>query len=158
MIAPVTGGLVVPARARELAARLSALLHQDSLIVGRLNGAQRRLREANERLWCGLSPDAFGLVYGEEAPAGQSQIAGLIEDALGGEPDAQAAVLHALQQIRWTIHRAFCEFDSASEERRQLAVEVGELSRQLTEALMSAGWSADDAQNANVHELSAAGI
>ena len=39
-----------------------------------------------------------------------------------------------------------------------LAVEVGELSWQLTEALMSAGWSADDAQDADVHELSGAGI
>ena len=39
-----------------------------------------------------------------------------------------------------------------------LAVEVGELSWQLTEALMSAGWSADDARDADVHELSGAGI
>ena len=43
----------VPGRARELAARLSALFDRDVEIVERLNGAQRQLREANERLWSG---------------------------------------------------------------------------------------------------------
>jgi hypothetical protein len=162
MIAPVTGGgasgRAVPARACELAARLSALFHRDSLIAGRLNDAQRRVREANERLWSGLAPDAFGLRCDGVAAAGQSQIAGLIRDAVGGGREPQAVVLGALQDVHWTIHRASCEFQSASEERRRLAVEVGELSWQLTEALMSAGWSADDAQDANVHEISGAGI
>ncbi|MGZ6639096.1 MAG: hypothetical protein ACXVII_40420 [Solirubrobacteraceae bacterium] len=160
MIAPVMGGgasgRVVSARARELAVRLSALFERDVNIVQRLNDAQRRLRDANERLWSGLSPDAFGLIYDGAAPAGQSEIAALIVDAVGGE--SQAAVLFALQDSHWTIHRAFCEFQSVSEERRQLAVEVGELSCQLIEALVSAGWSADDAQDADVHELSGAGI
>ena len=159
MIAPVTGGgasgRAVPACARELAGRLSALFHRDSLIVGRLNDAQRRLREANERLWSGLAPDAFGLVYDSAAWAGHSQIAGLMADGLGV---SQAVVLSALQESHWRVHRAFCEFQSASEERRVLAVEVGELSWQLTEALMSAGWSAADARDADVHELSGAGI
>ena len=54
---------IVPALARELAARLSALFERDVEIVRRLNDAQRRVREANERLWSGLSPDAFGVVY-----------------------------------------------------------------------------------------------
>src|ERR1700751_3431723 len=128
MIAPVAGGgasgRAVPARARELAARLSALFERDCLIVGRLNDAQRRLREANERLWSGLAPDAFGLVYDGAASAGHSQIAGLMADVLGGE--SQAVVLFALQASHWAIHRAFCEFQSASEARRMLAVGGGE--------------------------------
>ncbi len=66
-------------------------------------------------------------------------------------------MLRALQEIHWAIHRGFCEYQSASEERRQLAVDVGELSGQLTEALCAAGWSADQARTANVDEL-AAGI
>ena len=78
-------GRAVPARARELAARLSALFHRDCLIVGRLNDAQLRLREANERLWSGLASDAFGLVYDGAASAGHSQIAGLMADVPGGE-------------------------------------------------------------------------
>jgi hypothetical protein len=161
MIAPMTGGAggrAVPACACELAGRLSALFHRDCLIVGRLNDAQRRLREANERLWSGLAPDAFGLIYDGVAPAGQSQIAGLIGDAVGGGREPRAVVLSALQESHWAIHGAFCEFQSASEERRVLAVEVSELFWQLIEALMSAGWSADDAQDADVHELWRAGI
>jgi hypothetical protein len=146
-----------PARARELAACLSALFEREVEIVGRLNDAQRRLRDANERLWSGLSPDAFGLLYDGAAPAGQSAIAALVSDALSsGRRESQTAVLGALQRAHWTIRRAFHDYQSACEERRQLAVEVGELSRQLTEVLCAAGWSAADARNADVHELAGA--
>ncbi|MCA1701165.1 MAG: hypothetical protein LC790_20605, partial [Actinobacteria bacterium] len=64
-----------------------------------------------------------------------------------------AAVLQALQQTHWLICGAFDDYQGACEERRQLAVEVGELSQQLTEVLCAAGWSADDAREADVHEL-----
>ena len=158
--ASVTGELTVPARARELAARLSALFERDVEIVGRLNDAQSRLRDANERLWSGLAPDAFGLVYDGSAPAGQSQIAKLMSDArsAGGPDSDAAAVLGALQQVHSAIHRSFCAYQSACEERRQLAVEVGELSQQLTEVLCAVGFSAEDARNADVHKLAGAGI
>jgi len=74
----MAAGSVVPARARELAARLSVLFERDVELVERLNDAQRRLRDANERLESGLSPDAG-------APGGASQIA-----ALGaGGPESQ---------------------------------------------------------------------
>ncbi len=62
-------------------------------------------------------------------------------------------MLEALQQIHWQIHRAFCAYQHAAEQRRQLAIDVGELSQQLTQALCAAGWSADQARHANVHEL-----
>jgi hypothetical protein len=153
------GGGRCPARARELAARLSALFCRDVEFVEWLNDAQRRLRDANERLWSGLSPDAFGLIYDGAAAAGTSEVAALVGVRRGaGGPDADAAVLAALQQIHSAIHRAFCEFQSACEERRQLAVEVGELSQQLTEVLCAAGWSADDARDADVHRLAEAEI
>ena len=32
-------------------------------------------------------------------------------------------------------------------------IDVGELSQQLTQALCAAGWSADQARHANVHQL-----
>jgi hypothetical protein len=138
-----------PVRARELAARLCALFRRDVDIVDRLNDSQRRLRDANERLWSGLSPDAFGVIYAGVAPARERRIA-----VLGaGGPGSQAALLVALQQIQSTIHRAFHAYQDACEERRQLAVEVGEVSQQLTEVLCAAGWSADDAQAVDVHEL-----
>jgi hypothetical protein len=144
-----SGDRVVPALARELAARLSALFERDVEIVRRLNDAQRRLTEANERLWSGLSPDAFGLIYDGVGPAGSSQIAALMD----GAPDAKTAVLGALGQVHWSIHRGFCEYQSACEERRQLAIDVGEITVKFIEVLCAAGFSEDDARGANVHEL-----
>lgn len=156
MIAPGASECVVPALARELALRLSALFARDVEIVKRLNDAARRLREANERLWSGLAPDAFGLVYDGAAPAGRSQIAALIHSmGSAGGPDSQAAVLAALQEVHWAVHAGFRAYQSACEERRQLAVDVGELSQQLSDVLCACGWSAQEARAANVHELAA---
>ena len=106
----------VPAHARELAARLSALFRSDCELAERLNDAQRRLLTVNDRLWSGLDPDAS-----------------------------------------WVIRSAFCQYQFACEERRRLAVDVGELSAQLIAALCAAGWSEGAAREANVHELAAAG-
>ena len=151
--ASVTDGLAVPARARELAVRLSVLFDRDVEIVGRLNDAQSRLRDANERLWSGLAPDAFGLIYDGAPAAGQSEIAALMGSRAAGESDRDAAVLGALAQAHWAIHRAFCDYQSAAEERRQLAVDVGELAGRLSAALCACGWSADEARGADVDEL-----
>jgi len=142
----------VPAGARELAARLSALFERDVEIVERLDDAQRCLRDANERLWSGRSPDAWGLMYDGGAAGGESQIAAL---AAGG-PESQMGLLVALEQIHWAIDRAFQVYQFACEERRQLAVDVGELSQQLTEVLGAVGWSAKEARAANVYELAGA--
>ncbi|MGO9901933.1 MAG: hypothetical protein ACLP0J_20115 [Solirubrobacteraceae bacterium] len=130
-----TGDRVVPALARELAAQLSALFERDVEIVKRLNDAQHRLTQANERLWSGLSPDAFGLVYDGAGPVGSSQIASLMD----GARDAKTAVLEALGEIHWSIHRGFCEYRSACEERRQLAVDVGEITAKFIDVLCGAG-------------------
>jgi hypothetical protein len=111
-----TDDRAVPAHARQLAARLSALFHRDIEIVKQLNDAHDRLAHANEQLYA--SP-----------------------------------TLDAPQQIHWQIHRAFCAYQHASEQRRQLAVEVGEHSQQLIDALSAAGWSAQQARQANVHQL-----
>jgi hypothetical protein len=148
-----TAGPAVSVQARALAARLSELFEKDRGIVARVNAAQHRFADANERLWSGLAPGAFGLIYDGAAPAGHSQIAELIE---AGGPGPGVAVLGALQEIHWTIHRAFCEYQMACEERRQLAVDVGELAVQLTDALCAAGFSRQDACSADVHQLARA--
>jgi hypothetical protein len=154
----------VPVRARELASRLAALFESDSQIAERLNDAQHRLRHANSQLWSGLHPDALGLLDDDTHRVaigrGGSVIAGLMIDVLrpgGGEREVETAVLARLQQTHWAIHRAFIDYQTACEERRQLAVDVGELGQQLTEALTAAGWSTDAARSASVRELAAAG-
>jgi hypothetical protein len=88
-----------------------------------------------------------------------SEIVGAINDAhhlLAGandrlRTDPAADPLRVHQQV----HRAFCAYQQASEQRRQLAVDVGELSWQLTDALTAAGYHPEHARSANVHELAA---
>jgi hypothetical protein len=119
----------VPAHARHLAAQLSALFERDVEIVKRLNDAHHRLADANELLWSGLAPDAFGLIdNGAAAPAiGTSRVAALIRD---GGPAAHSQVLAALQNVHQRVPRGFIDYQNACEQRRQLAVDVGELSQQ----------------------------
>ena len=140
----------VPAHGRQLAAQLSALFQRDVEIVKQLNDAHHRLAQANEQLYSGPAPDAFGLIDDSAAPAaiGPSPIAALIRD---DGPVAYNRILDALQHVHWQIHRAFCAYQHASEQRRQLA--VGEYSQQLSQALCAAGWSAQQARQANVHQL-----
>ena len=147
-----TNDRAVPVQARQLATRLSTLFDRDIEIVKRLNDAQRQLASANEHLWSGLAPDAFGLTLDDDnaAAIGQSPIGALIRD---GGPAANSPMLQALKQAHWQIHRSFCQYQSACEERRQLAFDVGELSQQLTHTLCAAGWNADQARHANVHQL-----
>ena len=60
-----------------------------------------------------------------------------------------------VHDVHLQVHRAFCAYQSMSEERRQLAVDVGELSQQLADTLATAGYSRHQARSANVHELAA---
>jgi hypothetical protein len=70
-------------------------------------------------------------------------------DRLRSDPAVDQLVVHE------QIHLAFCAYQQASEQRRQLAVDVGELSQQLTDALTTAGYPAEHARSANVRELAA---
>ena len=66
-------------------------------------------------------------------------------DRLWTDPVLDPSVIH--EQIR----RAFWAHQQASEQRRQLAVEVGEISA----ALNAAGHTLEQARSANVHQLAA---
>ena len=70
-------------------------------------------------------------------------------DRLACDPAADPLRVHE------QIDRAFCTYRQACEQRRQLAVDVGELSQQLTDALTAAGYRPEHARCANVHELAA---
>jgi hypothetical protein len=87
------------------------------------------------------------------------EIARRLNDAgrrLRAANESQTAVLGALQQARWTIHRAFHDYQTAAEERRQLAADIGEVIRRFVDALVAAGWSEEQARAANVDELAGA--
>jgi hypothetical protein len=58
-------------------------------------------------------------------------------------------------RVHQEIHSAFWAYQQASEQRRQLAVDVGELFAWLTDALTAAGHSPEQARSANVHQLAA---
>ena len=71
---------------------------------------------------------------------------------------ANDQLLHAghvldLGAVHWPIHGAICDYQHAAEQRRRLAVDVGELAAQLTDLLHAAGWSIEQARSANVDEL-----
>ena len=140
----------VPDAARTLAAQLDALFGQDAAIATRLLAAQRQLQAANDRLWWGLHPDGLAAVYGEDPAAVEVGFAENRSQVLGA-PDPLAAA----QQVHWTIHKAFCTYQSACEERRQLAADIGEGIQRFVDALVAVGWSEERARNANVHELAA---
>jgi hypothetical protein len=153
----------VPARARELASSLAGLFERDGQLAERLNDAQTRLETANLRLWSGLHPDAVPLLYDDTHlhairadGAMRSEVNAVMIDQLhdGADPrQLETAVLAVVQEIHWTIHRAFLDHRDAYEQRRQLAVDVGELSQQLADTLTAAGWTEQQARTANVNHL-----
>jgi hypothetical protein len=154
----------VPAAARQLALQLQDAFAQDQQLARQLNDAQQRLQSANARLWSGLHPDALALLYddtraiGIDAPGAiRSEVAAVMIDALRAGADEQqleATVLAPVQEIHWTIHGAFTNYQTVSERRRQFAADTGELIGRFTDALVAAGWSEEEARNANVDELS----
>ena len=154
-------GCEVPVRARELAARLAALFVTDGQLAVALSDAQHRLLGANDRLWSGLHGDVLGFGCGEvrRVAAGKDVVAERMVDAPGGGdgPGVEMAMLGVLERVYWTIGRAFVDYQRAYEERRRLAVDVGELAQQLIEVLCAAGWSEQAARSADVHELAIGG-
>ena len=88
------------------------------------------------------------------------QIVGQLNDAhdrlQAANDQLRAGQVLDLGPVHWQIHGAFCDYQHAAEQRRQLAVDVGELAAQLTDLLKAAGWTARQARSANVHQLATA--
>jgi len=153
----------VPPSTRDTAARLAELFGRDSNITHRLDEAHTRLEKANLRLWSGLHPDALALLYADTRAADirtdggiRREIVAVLIDHLNAGADQRAvetAVLAVAQEVHWTIQRALVDLQRASEERRQLAADVGELTRQLIDTLAAAGYNEQQARNTNVHQL-----
>jgi hypothetical protein len=138
----------VPDRARTLAAELALRFAQDAQLATRLNEAHQRLRRANERLWWGVHPDGMAAVYGEHPAAVEAAVRENQSQALGARDP-----LEAVQQAHWQIHRAHCDYQAVAERRRELAGLIGELSHDFIATLVAAGWSEQDAREANVDRL-----
>jgi hypothetical protein len=138
----------VPDLARRLAAQLDSQFGQDAALARRLNAAQWRLQRANDRLWWGLHPDGLAAVYGEDPAALDVAFAEHRSEVLGARDP-----LAAVQQVHWQIRRAFIDYQTVAEERRQLAARIGEVIRQLVDALVAVGWPEEQARNTNVQEL-----
>ncbi len=138
----------VPEQARRLAAELDLQFAHDAELATELADAQRRLQHANDRLWSGLHPDGIAMIYGEHPAVVEVATAHNRSEVLDA-PDP----LRAVQQVHWSIHKAFTSYQSAAERRRQLAAEIGELAGDLITTLLGAGWSEHDAREACVHDL-----
>ncbi len=148
----------VPEAAWRLAGELADAVEQDRDLAEPLNDAQHRLQAANDRLWSGLHPDALGLVYDGAGAVGQgaSAVAEGVGDAVrsgGSASEVEASALSELQETHWTIHRAFCEYQQLGEDRRHLAAEIGELIATFVSELVAAGWTEEQARQADVHQL-----
>ena len=141
----------IPEQTRQLAAKLHHRFARDAELATQLNDAQRRLRDANDRLWSGLHPDGIAAIYGEHPAAVEAATAYNASHVLAA-PDPVRAVQH----VHWTIHKAFISYQDAAERRRQLAAEIGELAGELIATLVGAGWSERDAREVNVSEVACA--
>ena len=120
----------------------------DQRLAERLNDAQRRLGRANDELWWGLHPDGLATMA-SRGPGGRRS--GVRDQPLRGAGRSRPAA--PIQRVHWQIHRAFEDYQAAAEERRQLAADVGELIRELVDALTAAGWTEEAARDADVHQL-----
>jgi hypothetical protein len=151
----------VPEAAQRLAGELADAFEQDRGLAEQLTAAQHRVQAANDRLWSGLHPDVLGVVYDgavRTGGQGESQVAESVVDAVRAgtaAAEVEAAVLSDLQEVHWAIHRAFSEHQQLSEDRRHLASEIGELIAAFVAELIAAGWSEQDARQADVRQLAA---
>ena len=161
------GNAGVPDAARQIAGRLADAFEHDQALAERQTAAQHRLQAANEDLWSGLHPDVLGLLYDDTHTVGireeatiRSRITAVIADARGagaGDEEVETVVLAAVQEVHWTIHRAFSDYQRIGEDRRHLAAEIGELIAGMVAELTAAGWTEEQARTADVHQLAAAG-
>jgi hypothetical protein len=135
-------------RARDLAAELALRFAQDAQLATQLNDAHQRLRRANDRLSWGAHPDVIVAVYDED-PAAVEVVFGENRSEVLGALDT----LQALQRVHWQIHRAHCDYQHVAEDRRRLAAEIGEVIHAFVDELVAAGWSEQEARDANIHGL-----
>jgi hypothetical protein len=65
----------------------------------------------------------------------------------------QEANAHVAGELAGAIHRAFAQYQSVAERRRQLGADVGEAAVRLIDAMQEAGFSEQQARQADVWAL-----
>ena len=129
-----------------LADVLGALFERDRQLVVELSAAQRCLLDANDRLTVGLSAGALCALFGPAGPdLGLSARRPAVLEA--------GCAVTALEEVADQIRRAFVEYQDAAEERRQIAVDVGEATVRLVDAMIGSGFSEAQAGRADVWAL-----
>ncbi|MGI9100768.1 MAG: hypothetical protein ACR2H2_20160 [Solirubrobacteraceae bacterium] len=150
MSASCGGAAVVGADVRELAEALAALFAADRQLVVDLNAAQRRLLDANDLLRLGVSADALRALPGATGSGKASVLWSAASERGSLEGESLGSALEAIAE---SICIAFCDYQSAVDERRLLAADVGEATVRLVEAMTAAGFSEEQARNADVWVL-----
>jgi hypothetical protein len=77
----------------------------------------------------------------------------LAEQLNAAQRHLQAAGDNIPDEVADTIRRAFAEYQSVAEQRRQLGADVGEAVTRLIDAMQEAGFSEDQARHADVWAL-----
>ena len=150
MSASCGGAAVVGADVRELARALAALFAADRQLVVELNAAQRRLLDANDLLRVGVSADALRALPGATGSGKASVLwpAALEHGSLEGE-----SLGRTLEAIADSIRHALRDYQLVAEQRREVAADIGEATVRLVEAMRAAGFSEEQARNADVWAL-----
>lgn len=112
------------------------------------------MQAANEQLWSGLHREGLAAIYGDHPQFEAVQLEASVHS--DSEVLSSKDPLGAIQEVHWQIHDAHNDYQTAAEDRRQLAANIGELIRQLVDELQGIGWTEDEARNVNVHQLAAA--
>jgi hypothetical protein len=140
-------------RARRLAVELERLCAGDAESARRLNDAHQRLLAANEQLWTGLHPKGLTAGYRDHPEFETIQLEAPLNSR--SEILESAFPLGQHQEAHRQIHTAHLNYHAAAEDRRQVAADSGEAIARFVDELVSAGWSEEDARNADVHALAA---
>jgi len=142
MSASSPGPRVVGVEVRGLAEALAALFAADQRLAMELRAARWRLLDATDVLRVGVSAGALRALLG---------VAG---DADLGSPVAvQAASLTGLETVADGIRGALGEYQSAAEQRRLVAGDIGEATVRLVGAMAVDGFTEVQARGADVWAL-----
>jgi hypothetical protein len=133
---------VVGSDVRVVADVLAALFEHDQRLAVQLNAAQARLLGAADLLRLGVSRDAARALLGASGP----------DEGLAAALESGVSVA-AVEAVGDSIRRAFRDYQSAAEERRQLAADVGEATVRLVDALIASGFTEAQARTADVRAL-----